>query len=107
MVKRFDVWVTRHHWKNNQIRVSNAATTGIERVSGCTIFRRIGRAYGRDISPATCLRRYGFLPRPAECWNVWVDVKGIMQYQEYPILEKYRGTFYKPKPIKKEQEYYL
>ncbi len=106
-VKRFDVWVTRNHWRNNQIRVSNTTTTDITRSPGCTVFNRVGRAYGQDISNVVCLKRYGFLPQPATCWNVWTDAKGVIRYQEYPILERDRGSSYEAKPLKSEQEFYL
>ncbi len=126
-VRRFDVWVTRHHFANNGIKVSSTATTDIERVSGCTLFNRIPRYVGRSLTKtvclsryltkaeclsryltkAVCLSRYGFLPQPATCWNVWIDEKGVMQHQEYPLLEKYSGRTYKAKPIASEKEYYL
>ncbi len=106
-VRRFDVWVTRHHFANNGIKVSSTATTDIERVSGYTIFDRIPRYVGRYLTKAVCLSRYGFLPQPATCWNVWIDEKGVMQHQEYPLLEKYSGRTYKAKPIASEREYYL
>ncbi len=106
-MKQFDVWVTRNHYGNNQIIVSSVTTTDIERIGGCTIFQRVGRAYGQFISKALCLKWYGFLPQPATCWNVWTDAKGTIQYRMYPILEKYAGTIYKPKPIESEREHYL
>ena len=109
-VKKFDVWVTRNHYASNLIRVSNTATSDVERITGCTIFKRVGRNrefWGELIETALCLKRYGFLPQPATCWNVWIDEKGVMQYREYPILEKYSGRTYKARPIKSEREYYL
>ncbi len=106
--KKFDVWVTRHHFRGNDIRVSNTSTTEIIRVFGCTVFQHNGSmSGGRFITKKTCLERYGFLPQPATCWNVWTDTKGVVQYQEYPILEKYNGRTYKAKPIASEREYYL
>lgn len=107
-VKRFDVWVTRNHYGDNFIRVSNTATAEITRRSGCTLFCHNGWAWGNGtISSALCLRRYGFLPQPATCWNVWTDAKGVIQHQEYPLLDKYTGRTYKPKPIASEKKYYL
>ncbi len=107
-MEQFNVWVTRNHFACNLIQVSDAATTDIYRLSGCTVFRRIGGSqFGRTISKAVCLKRYGFLPQPATCWNVWTDAKGNIQYREHPILEKYYGKSYKPKPIKSEREHYL
>jgi hypothetical protein len=109
-VKRFDVWVTRHDFApgGHQIRVSNVATTDIKRIDGCTIFHRCGRGgFGRDITKAQCLKRYGSLPRPGECWNVWNTPTGRLRHELYPILEKYRGTTYKPKTLKVEKKHYL
>lgn len=105
--KKFDVWVTRHHWASNGIMVSSTATTNIVRESGCTVFHRIPGYAGRGITKKTCLKRYGFLPQPATCWNVWIDEKGVMQHQEYPILEIDSGRTYAPKPIASERRYYL
>ncbi len=106
--KKFDVWVTRDHWLEDPIRVSNAATTEITRYSGCTVFPHDGSLFnGQKLSREVCLKRYGFLPQPATCWNVWIDKKGVMRYQEYPLLERDTGRTYKPKPIKAEAQYYL
>ena len=106
-VKRFDVWVTRHHFANNSIIVSHTATTDIERTSGCTIFHRTPRYAGRNITKETCLKRYGFLPQPATCWNVWNDARGVIRHQEYPILEKDSGRTYKARPFASEKKHYL
>lgn len=107
-VKRFDVWVTRHHFGNHQIRVSNAATTTIFRTDGCTLFRHIGSATSfEDLTKGECLKRFNFLPRPGQCVNVWLDSRGNIQYREHPILEKYRGTLYKKVTLKAEAQHYI
>ncbi len=112
-VKRFDVWVTRDHQgdspRYNQIEVTNALTRSVTRTDGCCLFQFSGRGlYNTEkITVKECLARYGFLPRPGQCWNVWVDARGNIQYQEHPVLEWYDGTLYKKVTLPEEREYYL
>ncbi len=110
-LKRFDVWVTRDHgaiW-NNQIESADAFTTTVTRDDGCCYFNYHGRGKnGREqLTVEECLERYGFLPRPGQCWNVWIDGQGKRQYRYYPILEKDNGTLYREVTIKAEAQYYL
>ena len=120
--KDFDVWVTRNHLSNygglervsDRIRVSKTSNRTVECHSGCCAFVHLGirgRVDVRDISVDVCKERYGFLPRPGECWNVW-SVDGVLHHQEWPLTVDDTGKLYHKKGHAKtghagEKEYYF
>lgn len=116
-VKRFDVWVTRDHDggepKYDMVEVVSTIRTAITRRDGCCFFSHPRKkGYWRydfveDITIEECLERYGFLPRPGQCWNVWNTATGKINYQEHPVLEWDEGTLYKRVTHPEERKYYL
>ena len=119
IVKDFDVWVTRDHYSNfdmlrrvsDHIKMSITNGMTVECHRGCCYFVFRGGKNVKNLSITECKEQFDFLPRPAECWNVW-SVNGVLHWQEWPLTVDDTGELYVKKGHAKtghpgEKEYYF
>ncbi|KKM86136.1 hypothetical protein LCGC14_1282090, partial [marine sediment metagenome] len=97
----YDLWVTRDYMSNmtnsakdaDNIIISDVSKTEPELRPGCCLFyhlliRKSTGHHGHTISKAECKRRFDFLPRPGECWNVWDTGDDNIYFRNHPLYIK-------------------